>query len=140
MKRIQMDAERSRVFRNMISAMAEFKSVFQRDVDKSFVAELYTAEKFGLKINSKENEPGFDAIDVTGKRYEIKYRKPTSILDINNFDFDYIVLVNLDDNYQLTGMWLATANQAKEISSWREGYRKYQATQTKFKRIAEKVV
>jgi hypothetical protein len=135
------DAESDRVFRNVISAMTEFRRVFHRDAEPCALAEIYAARRLGLSLNIPETQQGFDATDRTGKRYQIKYRKAQNV-DINNFDFDYIVLVNFDENYQLTGIWRATVEQAKTISGWREGkgYARYQVTQTKFKGIAEKVI
>jgi len=138
MNRIRLDEGKLKVFRNTISAMQEFKREFNRDIQPSFVGELYAAERLGLEINPYATEPGFDATDSTGRRYQIKYRNSATLnVDTNNFNFDYIVLVNLSDEYQLTGMWLATVSQAKKIFTWREKFRKYQVTQKNFKSVAQ---
>ena len=138
MKRIQLDGETSRVFENTISAMVEFKRVFGKHAQPATLGELYAAKELGLEVNPNSTQPGFDAIDIMGKRYEVKERSlATRNVDVNNFDFDYIVLVNLDDKYQLAGMWRATVTQAKEIFTRRGKFRKYQVTQKKFKSIVE---
>ena len=141
MNQVQIDEEKNEVFENTISAMAKFKKVFHKDAQPSSLAEIYAANRLRLKLNISDTQEGFDATNDTGKRYQIKYRKAQNI-DINNFNFDYIVLVNLDDNYKLTGIWRATVTQAKDISGWREGkgYARNQFTQTKFKSIAERVI
>lgn len=138
--RIKLDEEKLMIFKNAIAAMAEFRRVFHKDLQPSFIAEIYAAEELGLKINLNITEPGFDAIDSSGKRYQIKYRSlRTQNADFNNFDFDYLILVNLDDHYRLIGMWRITADQARKIFAWRKKYLKYQATQTKVKNNAERV-
>lgn len=140
MNRIQLDEEKIKVFKNAISTMADFKRVFSRDLQPSFIAELYAAEKLNLEINLSSTEPGFDAIDSSGNLYEIKYRSLTTLnVDVNNFDFDFLILVNLDDHYRLIEMWRLTSDQAKRIFIYREKYRKYQATQVKFKSAGEKL-
>lgn len=138
--RIQLDKAKLEVFKNAIAAMVDFKSVFHRDLELSFVAELYAAEKLELAINIGKTERGFDAIDKSGKRYEIKCRSLATLnVDVNNFDFDYLILVNLDDNYRLIEMWRITSNQAKEIFTFREKFRKYQATQKALKNFAKRI-
>mgnify|MGYP001113145225 CR=1 FL=1 len=139
--RIWLNEEKQKVFYNAISAMAEFKSVFGRDLAPQSLVELYTAEKLGLKINPRAMERGFDAVDHFGKRYQIKYRHPRTLnVDVNNFDFDYLVLVELDSAYQLSGIWRITSDQARKIFTYRDKFRKYQATQTKVKEIAEQII
>ncbi len=140
MNEIRMDNKKSKIFRNMIEAMAEFRNTFSRDIDTSFAAELYAAERLGLTLNPSSKTKGFDGVDTNGKRYQIKYRAAgTQNIDINNFDFDYIILVNLDDNYQLTGIWLAKADDVKQMSVHRPDFRRYQVTQRKFKSIARRI-
>lgn len=40
-------------------------------------------------------------------RYQIKFRSVGTLnVDLNNFDFDFLVLVNLDDDLSLAGLWL----------------------------------
>jgi len=141
MNQMRMDDEKSKIFRNMIKAMAEFRNTFSRDIDTSFAAELYAAEQLGLTLNPSSKTKGFDGIDTNGKRYQIKYRAAsTQNVDINNFDFDYIVLVNLDDNYKLRGMWLCEAEEVKKLSVFRPRFRKYQALQNKLKSSAQQIV
>lgn len=140
MNYIQLDKEKIIAFKNAVTAMAEFRRIFRRDLKPSFIAEIYAAEKLNLKIHLSSTEPGFDAIDANGSRYEIKYRSiTTQNIDANNFNFDYLVLVNLDDHYRLIEMWILKSELAKQIFTHRGKYRKYQATQDKFKKSAERI-
>ena len=99
-----------------LPAMSAFKLAFGRDPSADFVAELYATREFDLQLPHRRNEPGYDAVDSSGRRYQVKLRSPTTQnVDINNFDFDYIVLVNLDDGYLLTGLWRLDAATAQAI-------------------------
>lgn len=136
-----MNEEKAKVLEAAVAAMANFRKTFGRDLTLSFVAELYAARQLGLELCHAVNEPGFDAVDAQGKRYQIKYRSPRTLnMEVNNFDFDYLVLVNVDDNCVLSGMWLATTSQANEIFAQREKFRKSQVTQQKFKTTAKQIV
>lgn len=119
--------------------MAKFKRTFGRGVDSSVVAELYVAKELGLQICTGINEPGYDALGPDGERYQIKFRNAQNV-DVNNFDFDYLVLVNLDDDYRLIGAWRITVAQAHEIFTWRAKFRKHQATQAQVKSVAERIL
>jgi len=135
---ITLDQTRSEPFEKAISAMAEFRRAFGRDLKPDFIAELYASRELGLTLREKPNEQGFDAIDRDGKRYEIKHRRAQNV-DLNNFGFDFLVLVNLDDDFRVAGMWRMTVDKAKEIFQWRDRFNKYQATQAKAKANSVKV-
>jgi hypothetical protein len=135
-----MDVERLRAFERALTAMAEFKQVFGRSLDSAFIAELYAEKELDLKLCSGINTKGYDLHGPNGERYQIKFRNAqTRHVDCNNFDFDYLVLVNLDDKYQLIGMWRITSAQAQKVFTQRENYNKYQARQADIKAIAERV-
>jgi hypothetical protein len=120
--------------------MAEFRKTFDRPLEPGFVAELHVANWLGLEICEEATQAGFDARGPDGTRYQIKYRhQATRNVDVNNFEFDQLVLVNLDDDYQLAGMWCLSVEQAKELFTWRERFRKYQVTQKCFKQAAERI-
>ncbi len=134
---IVVDQNRKLAFEQSIKAMADFKAAFGRGLSSDFVAEVYAANALGLKI-VELNQAGYDALGSGNERYQIKFRSLQTLnVDINNFDFDYLVLVNLDENYQLMGMWRITVAQAKEIFTERAKFRKYQATQGKVKSVAD---
>jgi len=59
-------------------------------------------------------------------------------IDLNNFDFDYIVLVNLDADYRLGGVWRLTVDQVRAFCAHRPKFRKHQVTQAQFKREASR--
>lgn len=135
-----LDDQRWRIFEQALPVMAEFERSFGRKLSADFVAELYVARELGLTLSDAANNPGYDALDGTGKRYQVKRRDPATLnVDVNNFEFDYVVLVNLDRDYRLAGMWLMPMATAEHLFTLRERYRKYQVTQTLFKRKAKQV-
>lgn len=134
---IVVDQSRKHAFAQSIKAMADFKAAFGRGLSSDFIAELYAANALGLRI-VELNQSGYDALNADNERYQIKFRSAQTLnVDINNFDFDYLVLVNMDEDYQLIGMWRITVEQAKKIFSERVKFRKYQATQSKVKSVGD---
>jgi hypothetical protein len=130
---------RRRAFENSIRAMADFKTAFGRGLSSDFVAELYVADELGLTVVDA-HQSGYGALGSGGERYQVKFRSDqTQNVDLNNFDFDYLVLVNLDENFQLVGMWRITTAQAREIFVERANFRKYQASQKGIKNIGEQI-
>lgn len=127
------------IFKQAIEVMAEFRRTFGRELKPDFVAELYAAYELGLEVFLSPNEPGYDAVDPTGKRYEIKERNAQNV-DLNSFNFDYLILVNLDEDYHLLGMWKLSRERAQSIFVKREKFKKYQATQDKVKANAIKIL
>lgn len=134
-------SEREReVFEDSLRVMAEFGKTFGRPLKPSFVAELHVAHRLGLEICDEVNRLGFDARGPDGTRYQIKYRGQNTLnVDLNNFEFDEVILVNLDEYYQVTGMWQMTADRARAQFTQRKDYRKYQVTQRQFKKAAERI-
>lgn len=136
-----MDALLSAELDKALPALAAFKKAFGRDASPFFIAELLAARQFELKLHEGSNEVGSDGVAADGKRYQIKHRNPgTQNVDLNNFEFDFIVLVNVDDNYTVTGMWKMDRDAAKKTFVHRPEYRKYQATQKAFKAAAQKAL
>ncbi len=135
---ISPEDQKLQLFERAIEVMAEFKSVFARELKPDVIAELYVARELNLNLMSGPNSPGYDAIDAQGLRYEIKERTAKNV-DLNNFDFDFLVLVNLDNQYKIKGMWKLSREMAQTIFVWREKFRKYQTTQDKIKSKANRV-
>jgi hypothetical protein len=101
---------------------------------------LYAARELGLELSRSCNHPGCDGTDAAGRRYQIKHRNSSTLnVDVNNFDFDVLVLVNVDEECGLHGMWTLQVEQAKALFTYREKYRKHQATQVKLKAEATKI-
>jgi hypothetical protein len=124
--------------RNAVKALVEFKREFNRDLTVSLLAELYVALELDLLPASLSNQQGFDLIDAEGKRYQVKQRGCDVLnVDVNNFDFDYLVLVNLTEDYAVQGMWRLPVEKARALFVHREKFRKYQATQKSVKHIAD---
>jgi hypothetical protein len=67
-------------------------------------------------------------------RYQVKGRDVTVLnVDINNFDFDYVVLVKLSEDYRPSGMWKLSMDKIRSPCANREKFRKFQLTQKAFK-------
>lgn len=140
-KRIRLTEKERNVFETALAAMAGFKRTFGRALEPGFVAELHVALQLDLELVSSVNAPGYDAVGSDGKRYQIKYRSTgTQNVDVNNFEFDELILVNLDEEYQPTAMWRITVDHTKQIFTLRADHRKYQARQDKIKQIGERIV
>ena len=139
MKTIELQEQNLEVFENAVKAMASFKAVFGRGLSADLVAELYAAEALKLKVVGM-SKPGYDALGPNGERYQIKYRTAQTLnVDINNFEFDFLILVNLEESYRLKEMWRLSRQQAETVFVERQGFRKYQATQSKIKSVGEAV-
>lgn len=135
---ITLDEEKQGIFEKAIEVMAEFRNVFGRELKPDVIAELYVARELNLKLMDGPNAPGYDGVDTLGQRYEIKERMAQNV-DLNNFDFDFLILVNLDDFYRVKGMWKLSKEMAEKIFVWREKFRKYQTTQDKVKSHAHRI-
>ena len=137
---IRLDPAKRAAFEAVLPAIGAFKKAFARDLSMGFVAEIYAARDLDLQLPDRPNEPGADATDNGGQRYQIKHRSPSTLnVDLNNFNFDHLVLVNLDDDYRLVGMWSLPVEQAKSLFMFRERFGKYQATQDRVKHAATRV-
>ena len=129
-----MTDEEKAAFEAALPALAAFKHTCGRDATPGFVAELYAAREFNLMLLKSANAPGADATDANGKRYQVKYRSPDVLnIDLNNFDFDYIVLVNVDADYRLAGIWRLTVDRVRAMCVYRAKFQKHQVTQARFK-------
>jgi hypothetical protein len=134
-----MDDEQRAVFARALEVMSDFRRVFGKGLDAGTIAEMYVAHHFNLSLTESVIQQGYDAISPSGERYQIKYRADkTQLVLLNNFDFDYLVLVNLDVNHQLSGMWLLTVEQAVELFYEYRG--KHRATHKQVKRVGERIV
>lgn len=70
----------------------------------------------------------------------MKVRAPaTQNVDVNNFNFDYSVLVNLSDDFGTKRMWRLDVEAARSLFKYRENFRKYQATQAAVKKAAQQL-
>jgi len=128
----------NKVFEQAILALRDFRITFGRELKPDVLAEYYVARELGLQLVNGSNTPGYDAVDDKGLRYQIKSRNAQNV-DLNNFDFNFLILINLDENYQIKGIWKLSQTEAKTIFVWREKFRKYQATQDKVKKASLKI-
>lgn len=127
----QASAEHSRETIDLaVEALVRFKREFNRDLTPSVLGELYVARELGLVPVDLCNHLGYDLLGGDGKRYQVKQRGENVLnVDVNNFDFDYLMLVNLGEDYALKGVWRLDADDARKLFVLREKFRKYQATQ-----------
>ena len=138
--RLRLSEQEKTTFNLALASMADFRQIFGRPLETSIVAEIHVALLLNLEICHAVNQPGYDALSADGKRYQIKYRgKGTQNVDVNNFEFDELILVNLDDDYQPIGIWRLSVQQARTLFTSREDFRKYQVSQKKFKENAKRI-
>ena len=94
----------------------------------------------GLPMPDRVNTVGFDLRSIDGTRYQVKGRDPTTPnVGFNNFDFDYVVLVNLDEDYRPNGMWKLNADKLRSLCAHRREFRKFQLAQKVFKQAADPI-
>jgi len=137
---IRLADERRTLFEGLLPHLAAFKRAFGRGVSADFIAELYAARELDLELPDGGCQPGCDATDASGKRYQIKCRQAGTLnVDISNFAFDVLVLVNLDESYMLSGMWSLPVDRVRELCAFRAKFRKYQVTQNRLKREAARL-
>ncbi len=134
--------EQHAVIEQAQAAMVAFRAQFGTDLSVGALGEVLAAGALGLTLTAETTTPGYDALGPSGERVQIKYRAASApSVDMNNFDFDTLVLVNLTDDYQVGGLWRITAAQAREIAAERigDGYHRYQTTQARIKEIGERL-
>ena len=137
---IRLDDDRGRHFEAVLPSLAAFKRAFGRGVSADFIGELHAARELNLELPDGGCQPGCDATDASGRRYQIKCRTPGTLnVDINNFEFDLLVLVNLNESYALSGMWSIPVDQVKALCTFREKFRKFQVRQERLKRQATRL-
>ena len=98
------------------------------------IGELSACEKLGLKW---EPTDGYDAVDGSGKKYQIKTRKNWTVANKEknwwkyhkadpasrmgrfegrrNYDFDAGIYVELDDDWEVWGIWECEKSVLKEL-------------------------
>ena len=109
------------MIRKIRDVALEFRKKYGRNLATGFLGELYACEVLGLKLAENPNQKGYDAEDEDGKRYQIKTRCSMRGSGVNprgrmgRFrrpdDFDYALLVLLDDKYDLKEIWKAELNE-----------------------------
>jgi len=137
MLEITMDSDLCSALRLAADALCSFRTKFGVELSFSNLCEIYVALQLGLPMPDRGNTKGFDLRGADGTRYQVKGRDATvQNVDINNFDFDYVVLVNLTDDYRPLGMWKLSVDQARQLAADRGKYNKFQLTQKSFKQAA----
>lgn len=135
---MELNDQQVEAFDTALDAHARFRRAFGRPLSPDFVAELHVARELSLSVAENTNTPGYDATDFDGAKYQIKLRDAkTQNVDVNNFDFDYLVLVILDDDYRLAELWRMTVNRARDVFVRRKS--KFQATQAKVKLASKRI-
>lgn len=118
--------------------MCSFRTRFGVELSFSNLCEIYVAIQLGVSLPGRGNTKGFDLLGSDGTRYQVKGRDANVLnVDINNFDFDYVVLVNLSEDYRLLGMWKLSVDRVRQLATDRGKYNKFQLTQKAFKQAAE---
>ena len=120
-----------RLFEEFAAIMVELR---QRDVVRSRnnpVADY--AEFLVCKALSLKREPastkGYDAKDRSGRRYEIKSRRPTpenrsrqlsAIRDLDGAHFEFLVIVLFAPDFSVSQAFVVSAKQVKNAATYRE--------------------
>jgi len=132
-----MDSELSSALTLAADALFNFRAQFGVELSFSRLCEIYVAVQLELPMPNRGNTRGFDLRSIDGTRYQVKGRDATTLnVDINNFDFDYLVLVNLSEDFRPSGMWKLSAVKLKTLCAARGDFRKFQLTQKAFKQDA----
>lgn len=91
-------------------------------------AEKVAVEKLKLHRAGKE-EKGFDAQDISGKKYQIKGRRITRhnksrqlgvIRYLDEELFDFLIAVIFDENFSILEIWKIPLQYVKENAKWSE--------------------
>lgn len=132
-----MDSHACSSLRLAAKAMFSFHEKFGIELSFSNLCEIYAALQLGLAMPIGGNKMGFDLQGTDGTRYQVKGRQEGTLnVDINNFEFDYVVLVNLSDDYLPSGMWKMSMDSIRSMCAERGKFRKFQLTQSAFKQAA----
>ena len=135
-----MDANTSEILIQSGAAMQGFRRKFGVELSNSQLCEVYVALQFGLPFPDCRNVKGYDLRSVDGTRYQVKCRSAETLnLDLNNFEFDFVVLVNLAENYLPVGMWRLGVEKARALAAERGKFRKFRFTQKAFKNAADAI-
>lgn len=120
------------------STMESFITVSAHD--RGQIARRLVAGRYGLRFSQlPDKEPGYNAISRSGERYQVVYRSTSTLnVDVTDFGFDYLLLVNLNDADQLDGVWRLPVETAKVVFVERPRFGKFQATQAKVKAAADR--
>ena len=98
-----------------------FRERYGRNLATGFLGELYACKVLGLELAENPIQKGYDAAK-DGKKYQIKTRCSIKGSKVNlrgrigkfrDSDFDYALLVLLDDKYNLKEIWQAEAKNEK---------------------------
>ena len=78
------------------------------------IGEVKACFRYGLKLVLDSQSAGYDAIDAEGLRVQIKTRRselgkkltnPTRLSSFSKHEFDYCLLLLLDNNYDIYEVW-----------------------------------
>lgn len=109
------------------------------------VGEVLACRRLGLKLILDSQSAGFDAVDNSDSRVQIKSRRSESegmprdagrVGTFSKHPFDYALLVLLDNNYRLCEIWRAEYGVLKPLI---EKQKRRNPSLASFKRIAKKI-
>jgi hypothetical protein len=85
------------------------------------LGECFASKILNLKLNKKNNEKDYDAIDSNGKKVQIKARQshkrnigPYVYRGFSNIEYDYALLIELDENYWVEQIWKISKENIKK--------------------------
>jgi hypothetical protein len=135
-----MDNDDIKVLKQSADAMQRFHRRFGLDLSDSKLCEVYVALRFDLPLPGCGNVKGYDLQSSDGTRYQVKCRGAGTLnLDLNNFEFDFVVLVNLSEDFLPAEMWKLGVEKARVLAADRGKFRKFQIRQRAFKSAADPI-
>jgi hypothetical protein len=121
-----------------VQAIVAVKREFGKDLTPDMIPELHAALALELLPTPVPYEAELGLQDENGKRYLVKACTANARrVDVYTWDFDYLVLVNLADDYTLQGMWRLPIQRAAPLFTRRADHPRSRALQSKLKANAE---
>ena len=129
---VKSELELLKLWANVIRALSDKGIVRTNNNPIGDVTEWLVCERLGFEMAANRSQKGYDATDDEGNRYQIKGRREESssvifgsLRGYEERDFDYLILVVFNYDFQVTWavkvpyeLVLLISNWNKRIGSW----------------------
>ena len=127
-----------RIINAAMSGLLELKAVRTRNLPVGDIAELLVSVGLDLTL-AEANQPGFDATDSSGNRYQIKGARSQknsvrSGIIKEPYDFQFVVMMIFNDDYTIRSVVEITRDafcKTKGLQVWSKRHHAYQLAWTK---------
>lgn len=138
---IKINSKLINSIKQSISAALDYEKITGRKMGiTGEVGEVLVCKKLGLKLLADDITAGYDAIDDCGKTYQIKTRRAKNgrgrISRFSEHKYNYALLAELDQNYDLIKIWKA---DYKTINPIVEANKRRNPSLSKFKSLASQI-